>query len=90
MRIESQIYGAFAGWHGNALFKLTNGQFWLQAEYKYRYKYLYRPRVVITQSNSGYEMNCYRSVMSRISPIISRAKSRSVPTKKVRAAANIE
>lgn len=56
MQIESQIYGAFTGWHGDALFKLVNGQYWLQAEYKYRYKYQYRPRVVIIQSGSGYEM----------------------------------
>jgi hypothetical protein len=56
MQIESQIYGAFTGWHADALFKLVNGQYWLQAEYKYKYEYQYRPRVVITQSDSGYEM----------------------------------
>jgi hypothetical protein len=54
MKIESRIYGAFAGWHGDALFKLTNGQYWLQAEYKYKYKY--RPEVVITRTGNGYEM----------------------------------
>ena len=56
MRIESQIYGSFTGWHDDALFKLTNGQFWLQAEYRYSYVYSYRPRVVITQDSAGYEM----------------------------------
>jgi hypothetical protein len=56
MQIESQIYGAFTGWHGDALFKLTNGQFWLQAEYKYKYQYQYRPKVVIRKSARGYEM----------------------------------
>lgn len=56
MKIESQIYGAFTGWHGDALFKLTNGQYWLQTEYKYRYQYMYRPSVVITQTGSGYEL----------------------------------
>lgn len=56
MQTESQIYGAFTGWKGDALFKLTNGQYWQQAEYKYEYKYSYRPRVVITQTANDYEM----------------------------------
>jgi len=56
MKIESQISGAFTGWHGNALFKLVNGQFWLQAEYKYKYRYKYRPRAVITRSGGGYQL----------------------------------
>jgi hypothetical protein len=56
MTIESRIYGTFAGWHGDALFKLTNGQYWLQAEYKYRYRYKYRPRIVITHTGNGYVM----------------------------------
>ena len=56
MRIESKIYGTFTGWHGDAVFKLTNGQHWLQVEYKYAYKYMYRPAVVVTQRNSGFEM----------------------------------
>ena len=56
MTIESQIYGAFTGWHENALFKLTNGQFGLQAEYKYEYNYQYRPHVTITQDANGYVM----------------------------------
>jgi hypothetical protein len=52
MKIQSRIYGAFTGWHGDALFKLVNGQYWLQAECKYSYRYLYRPAVVIIQSGS--------------------------------------
>ncbi len=56
MELESQIYGAFTGWHGDALFKLTNGQYWQQAEYKYSYRYLYRPNVVISETPGGYEM----------------------------------
>lgn len=53
MTIESQIYGAFTGWHGDALFKLTNGQYWLQAEYRYEYNYQYRPYVTITDDALG-------------------------------------
>lgn len=56
MTIESQIYGAFTGWHGDALFKLTNGQYWQQAEYKYEYNYQYRPYVTITEDANGYVM----------------------------------
>ena len=56
MKVESRIDGTFNGWHGDALFKLLNGQYWIQAEYKYRYKYKYRPRVVISRTGSGYEM----------------------------------
>jgi hypothetical protein len=56
MKTQSHIYGAFTGWYGDALFKLVNGQYWIQAEYKYNYRYMYRPAVVITQSGSGYFM----------------------------------
>jgi hypothetical protein len=56
MRTQSKIDGSFSGWHGDALFKLTNGQFWIQAEHKYQYRYMYRPAVVITQSGSCFEM----------------------------------
>lgn len=56
MAFESQIYGAFTGWHGDSLFKLTNGQYWQQAEYKYTYRYMYRPRILISETPNGYEM----------------------------------
>jgi hypothetical protein len=57
MKTQSRIRGPFTGWHGDALFKLANGQYWLQAEYKYKYRYMYRPAVVITQSGSGFQMS---------------------------------
>lgn len=56
MRTQSRIHGPFTGWHGDALFKLANGQYWIQAEYKYNYRYMYRPAVVITQSGLGFQM----------------------------------
>jgi hypothetical protein len=56
MPFESQISGAFTGWHGDALFKLVNGQYWQQVEYRYSYRYMYRPRVVISEAHSGYVM----------------------------------
>src|ERR1700759_4402681 len=45
IEIHSQIVGAFRGYHGGAVFQLTNGQTWQQGRYKYKYKYKYRPRV---------------------------------------------
>lgn len=54
--IESQIDGTFEGWDGNKTYKLTNGQVWQQAEYKYEYKYAYRPDVVIYNIGGRYIM----------------------------------
>jgi hypothetical protein len=47
--IRGQINGKFTGWSGNTLFRLTNGQFWVQKRYAYHYHYAYRPSVVIEQ-----------------------------------------
>ena len=46
------INGAFKGWQGRTVVKLTNGQVWQQAEYKYQYRYAYRPNVT-TSGGSG-------------------------------------
>lgn len=54
--IESSISGAFQGWSGETLFKLSNGQYWVQARYAYRYHYAYRPRVRISSVNGRYIM----------------------------------
>lgn len=42
---QGQLDGAFTGFDGDALFKLSNGTYWLQAEHKYWYHYAYRPQV---------------------------------------------
>jgi hypothetical protein len=42
---RAQVHGAFTGFNGDVLFKLTDGTHWLQAEYKYWYYYSYRPEV---------------------------------------------
>jgi len=39
--------GEFQGFDQDALFSLTDGTHWLQAEYKYWYHYAYRPTVEI-------------------------------------------
>jgi hypothetical protein len=54
--IESQIDGAFHGWDGETIFKLTNGQIWQQSEYDYEYEYDYRPDVTIYKTAGGYKM----------------------------------
>jgi hypothetical protein len=54
--VESRIDGQFAGWTGETLFKLQNGQIWQQVSYSFRYRYAYSPRVVIYKSGYGYKM----------------------------------
>ena len=54
--IESNIDGAFEGWDGDKVYKLTNGQRWKQKNYKYEYKYAYRPEVIIAEVNGSYVM----------------------------------
>lgn len=52
--IRSKIQGAFHGYSGGAIFRLTNGQVWQQRRYRYRYKYKYRPDVRIFKDGSRY------------------------------------
>lgn len=54
--IESQIDGAFEGWDGETIFKLTNGQIWQQSSYAYHYHYAFMPEVVIYKTSGGYKM----------------------------------
>lgn len=50
--INSQLVGAFTGYNGGAVFRLTNGQVWQQRRHKYQYRYKFRPRVRV-YSNAG-------------------------------------
>jgi hypothetical protein len=45
--MRSQVEGAWTGWSGDTIVKLTNGTVWRQAQYYYRYQYKYRPHVII-------------------------------------------
>ncbi len=54
--VESNISGEFAGWSGETIFKLDNGQIWEQAEYDYMYSYQYHPDVTIYATTSGCRM----------------------------------
>ncbi len=51
--VSSKIYGAFYGWSGKTLFKLINGQYWMQKSYNYKYKYKYRPNIEIVEDGSN-------------------------------------
>ena len=54
--VETQISGAFKGWNGSTIFKLTNGQIWQQSSYAYTYHYAYQPAVIIYNTTAGYKM----------------------------------
>jgi hypothetical protein len=54
--VRSTIAAEFAGWEGETLFELDNGQFWLQTDGTYHYHYAYRPQVTIFRTNAGWRM----------------------------------
>jgi hypothetical protein len=53
---ESQIDGAFEGWEGETVVKLTNGQIWIQTDGYYEYDYAYMPDVIVYNTGSGWKM----------------------------------
>jgi hypothetical protein len=57
--IHSRLAGAFTGYHGGAVFRLSNGQVW-KRRYKYKYKYKYRPyvRIYSEQGKRLMEFDC--------------------------------
>lgn len=54
--IRSRVEGEFSGFDDDAIFRLSNGQVWQQAIYKYHYYYAYQPHVTIRRNGSGYIM----------------------------------
>ncbi|MEO0576175.1 MAG: hypothetical protein AAF004_11990 [Pseudomonadota bacterium] len=53
-RLESRIVGDFDGWWGDTVFRLENGQVWVQAEFgKKRYKGPANPEVLILRKSFG-------------------------------------
>ena len=50
--ITSKLQGAFTGYKGGKVFRLSNGQAWQQSRYKYKYKYKYRPRARLYREGS--------------------------------------
>jgi hypothetical protein len=54
--VDSKIDGAFKGWTGRGTYKLINGQYWQQVNYKYKYKYKHRPRARVWRDGSHYHL----------------------------------
>jgi hypothetical protein len=54
--ISTRIAGPFAGWAGQTVFRLRNGQIWKQAAPGYLYRYSNMPEVVIYSTSTGYRM----------------------------------
>lgn len=52
---KGRIDGDFEGFDDGRLFKLANGAYWIQAQYRYWYHYAYGPEVAISQA-SGHHM----------------------------------
>jgi hypothetical protein len=50
---DGRLDGEFEGFDDEALFKLLNGSYWLQAEYKYWYHYAYNPEVILSEQNGS-------------------------------------
>ena len=48
---SGKIESDFEGFDDNAVFKMSNGTHWVQAQYKYWYHYAYRPEATITEEN---------------------------------------
>lgn len=63
---KGTIDGEFNGFNDYVLFKLANGTYWIQAEYKYWYHYEYNPDVVIFQQNNKY----FLTVANNTVPVI--------------------
>ena len=51
---NAQIDDDFEGFDDGMLFKLTDGSYWLQDEYKYWYHYAFRPLVNILHASGKY------------------------------------
>lgn len=51
---KSQIDGEFEGFDDEVLFKLMDGTYWVQDEYKYWYYYAYCPGVLILQKGGRF------------------------------------
>jgi len=54
--VESRIAGTFAGWSGDTIFTLVNGQVWQQASDSDLSYYLHGPEVRIYRTPAGYRM----------------------------------
>lgn len=54
---KGKLANAFYGFNEDAIFKMSNGTYWIQKRYKYWYHYAYRPEVEILYNNGAYMLN---------------------------------
>ena len=54
--IESRIDGDFEGFDEGNVYKLMNGQIWIQVSFNYNYHYSYMPEVIIFKNRGRYYM----------------------------------
>lgn len=54
--VEDRVDGDSEGLEGETIFKLRNGQVWVQVDGYYRYRYRYAPRVLIYRDSTGYKL----------------------------------
>lgn len=50
---RGRIDGEFEGFDDDMLFRLINGTYWVQTQYKYWYHYAYNPEVTVTDENGS-------------------------------------
>lgn len=51
---EGSIDGEFEGFDDEVLFKMANGTYWIQDQYKYWYHYAYNPEATITEESGRF------------------------------------
>lgn len=51
---NGNIDDEFEGFDGDKLFKMADGTFWVQDQYRYWYHYAYRPGAIITEKSGRY------------------------------------
>lgn len=51
---EGRIDGEFEGFDDEVLFKMANGTYWIQDQYKYWYHYAYNPEATITEESGRF------------------------------------
>lgn len=45
--MSANVAGAWNGWKGKTVVKLTDGSIWVQAEYHYEYRYAHMPKATL-------------------------------------------
>ena len=51
---KGRIDGEFEGFDDEALFRMMDGSYWIQAQYKYWYHYTFNPEAIITEEHGQY------------------------------------